>query len=67
MVLGVARLTALFDRVVVNDTGVNGVGHSVVLSGLRLRYLQTGKMPTYALGMVLGVTLGLLLWWIALT
>jgi len=65
VVLVVSRGVALFDRRVVNDRGVNGTGASVVLSGLRLRYLETGKVYNYALGMVLGVTVSLVLWWLA--
>ena len=57
---------ALFDRIVVNDTGVNGTGNSVRLSGLRLRYIETGKVYNYALGMGVGVVVIALIWWLAL-
>ena len=64
--LAFANLVALFDRIVINDTGVNGTGRSVFLSGLRLRYIETGKVYNYALGMVLGVVVVALVWWVAL-
>ena len=66
VVLVVGRFVALFDRIVVNDTGVDGAGDSVVKSGYRLRYLQTGRMYSYALAMVLGVIALVLIWWVVL-
>ena len=66
VVLAFARFMALFDRIVVNDVGVNGTGRSVFLSGWRLRYLETGKVYNYALGMVIGVVAVALIWWVAL-
>ena len=63
--LAFARLLALFDRIVINDTGVNGTGRSVLLSGWRLRYLETGKVYNYALGMAVGVVAVGLIWWLA--
>ena len=64
--LAFANFMALFDRIVVNDTGVNGTGNSVRLSGLRLRYIETGKVYNYALGMGVGVVVIALIWWLAL-
>jgi NADH-quinone oxidoreductase subunit L len=64
--LAFASFLALFDRIVVNDTGVNGTGRSVFLSGWRWRYLETGKVYNYALGMVVGVVAVALIWWLAL-
>ena len=66
VVLVFANFMALFDRIVVNDTGVNGTGRSVLLSGLRLRYIETGKVYNYALGMGVGVVVIALIWWLAL-
>ena len=60
-----ARFIALFDRIVLNDTGVNGTGRSILLSGWRLRYLETGKVYNYALGMAVGVVAVGLIWWLA--
>jgi NADH-quinone oxidoreductase subunit L len=64
LVLG--RFIALFDRVVINDVGVNETGRSVLLSGLRLRYIETGKVYNYAMGMVIGVVVLALIWWLGL-
>ncbi|MDA0988644.1 MAG: NADH-quinone oxidoreductase subunit L [Chloroflexi bacterium] len=66
VVLAFARFMALFDRIVVNDVGVNGTGRSVFLSAWRLRYLETGKVYNYALVMVVGVVAVALIWWLAL-
>ena len=67
MVMVFSRFVAFFDRVVVNDTLVNGTAWSVMLSALRLRLIQTGRMPNYGLAMALGV-LGLaLIWWVVQT
>jgi NADH-quinone oxidoreductase subunit L len=57
MVLGFAKIIAFFDRAVVNDTGVNGPAE--VTGGLSwvLKFQQTGKLPNYALAMILGVTI----------
>ena len=66
-VLRFGDLVGVFDRIVVNDTGVDGPAITVRLSALRLRYVQTGRLYNYGLAMVLGV-LGLgLIWWIVLT
>ncbi|MQF97927.1 MAG: NADH-quinone oxidoreductase subunit L [SAR202 cluster bacterium] len=61
--LAFARFLANFDRVVINDAAVNGTGRSVFLSGWRLRYLETGKVYNYALGMALGLVSIGLFWW----
>ncbi|HLF76036.1 MAG TPA: NADH-quinone oxidoreductase subunit L [Dehalococcoidia bacterium] len=55
LILGLARFVAFFDRTVVNDTGINGPGE--VTGGLAwvAKYQQTGKLPHYALAMILGV------------
>ncbi len=55
VVLGFARVIAFFDRNVVNDTGVNGAGDVANGAGFLLKFQQTGKLPNYALAMVLGV------------
>ena len=63
VVLVFSRFVALFDRVVVNDTAVNRTGESVRRLGLGLRYHVTGRVYTYALGMVVGVVFTTILWW----
>jgi NADH-quinone oxidoreductase subunit L len=55
IVLGVARVVAVFDRAVVNDTGINGPGQVTMGIGWLLKFQQTGKLPNYALAMTLGV------------
>ena len=56
IVLALGRLVAFFDRVVVNDTGVNGPGEATNGLAFMLKLQQTGKLPNYALAMILGVT-----------
>jgi NADH-quinone oxidoreductase subunit L len=55
IVLGFAKIIAFFDRTVVNDTGIDGPGHVTAGTGWVLKLTQTGKLPNYALAMVLGV------------
>jgi NADH-quinone oxidoreductase subunit L len=55
VVLGAAKVVAVFDRAVVNDTGINGPGHVTYGLGWLLKFQQTGKLPNYALAMTLGV------------
>jgi NADH-quinone oxidoreductase subunit L len=55
VVLGASSVIALFDRRVVNESGVDGGAQSVGWFGFRLKFLQTGKIPNYALGMAVGV------------
>ena len=55
VMVGLARAVAWFDRQVVNDTGVNGSSQLTVYIGDRLKYIQTGRLPNYALGIALGV------------
>ncbi|MPZ47781.1 MAG: hypothetical protein GEU75_00415 [Dehalococcoidia bacterium] len=57
LVLGFARVIAFFDRAVVNDTGINGTGQVTYGFGWLLKFHQTGQLPNYALGMVLGVAI----------
>ena len=65
MALAGARLVATFDRVVVNDTAVDGSAETVRLSGLRLKFIQTGKLYNYGLAMAAGAALVAVVWWIA--
>ena len=55
VVLAVGRVLAWFDRVIVNDTGVNGTAETTGLAGWLLKFQQTGKLPNYALAIVVGV------------
>ena len=67
VVLVSSEFVARFDRIVVNDTGVDGSAWSVMLSALRLRYVQSGRMYNYGMGMALGVFGLALVWWVVLT
>ena len=65
VVLVFSGFIALFDRIVINDTAVNGVGQSVRRTGLGLRYHVSGRVYTYALGMAIGGVLVAIFWWAA--
>ena len=54
VVLTLGNAIAFIDRRVVNDVGVNGPGFATEWSGRVMRNVQTGKVYSYALGMVLG-------------
>jgi len=55
VVLAAGRVVAVFDRVVVNDTGVNGTGEAAGFLGWLGKFPQTGKVPNYALAIVVGI------------
>jgi NADH-quinone oxidoreductase subunit L len=55
VVLGLASVVALFDKRVVNESGVDGGAQTIGWFGLRLKFLQTGRIPNYALAMATGV------------
>ncbi|MDE3096165.1 MAG: NADH-quinone oxidoreductase subunit L [Chloroflexota bacterium] len=55
IVLAAGRGVAVFDRAVVNDSGVNGTGELTSFFGWIGKYQQTGKIPNYALAIVIGV------------
>ena len=63
LVLVFASFIALFDRVVVNDVGVNGPGNTVRRTGFILRYHVSGRVYSYALGMAIGAVAVAVLWW----
>ncbi len=56
-VLPLARVVAWFDRMVVNDTGINAPADATRYAAYWLRYHVTGRIPDYALLMVIGVAL----------
>ena len=64
--LALARFVAVFDRAVVNDVGVDGPADMVKSSGLRMRFVQTGRIYNYGMAMAAGVVLLALIWWIVL-
>jgi NADH-quinone oxidoreductase subunit L len=55
VILGLSGVVAWFDKRVVNETGVDGGAQLVGFFGWRLKFLQTGRIPNYVLGMALGV------------
>jgi NADH-quinone oxidoreductase subunit L len=55
VVLGTARLLAWFDRNVVNDTGINGPAETTAFLSYMAKFQQTGKLPNYALAMIIGI------------
>jgi NADH-quinone oxidoreductase subunit L len=55
VVLVAGAVIAWFDRNVVNDTGVDGSAGLGVFSGFGMKFLETGKLPNYALAIVGGV------------
>jgi NADH-quinone oxidoreductase subunit L len=62
IILGVSKLVALFDREVVNDTGVDGSARITYFAGFELKFTETGKLPNYALAIASGiVVIGVLL------
>ena len=63
LVLPMARLTAFVDRAWVNDIGVDGPGKTARWIGGVLRYIQTGMVYNYALGMVIGAVVLGVIWW----
>ncbi|MBI1886091.1 MAG: NADH-quinone oxidoreductase subunit L [Chloroflexi bacterium] len=55
LVLVGGNVIAWFDRNVVNDTGVDGSAGLAVFSGFQMKFSQTGRLPNYALAIVMGV------------
>ncbi len=53
--LGVSYVVAWFDRYVVNDTGVDGSAQVTGYSGYLLKFVQSGRVPNYAMGIAVGV------------
>ena len=56
-VLPFGHLVAAFDRMVVNNTGINGPANLTRWAGERVRRHVTGRLPDYALLMIVGVAL----------
>ncbi len=55
VILGFATVVARFDRLVINESGVDGTAQGIGFTGFRLKFLQTGRIPSYALAMGVGV------------
>ena len=54
IVLVFGRFIAAFDRVVVNDTAVDGSADSVKISSFRMKFVQTGRIYNYGMAMAAG-------------
>ncbi len=63
VVLTFGGAVAAFDRVVVNDGGVDGPALLVRFSAFRARFVQTGRLYNYGLAMALGILVLAVLWW----
>ena len=63
VVLTFGGAVAAFDRIVVNDGGVDGPALLVRFSAFRARLVQTGRFYNYGLAMALGVLVLAVLWW----
>jgi NADH-quinone oxidoreductase subunit L len=55
VVLGIGTIISWFDRVIVNDTGVDGSAGLSYFAGYELKFTETGRLPNYALGIAAGV------------
>jgi NADH-quinone oxidoreductase subunit L len=55
IVLVLGAIIAWFDRAVVNDSGVNGSAYLGYITGFEVKFLQSGRIPNYALAIVAGV------------
>ena len=55
IVLRTSKIISAFDRIVINDTGVDGLASLIPFSSLRLKQIQTGKVSTYLMSMTLGL------------
>ena len=64
LALALALFVAVFDRAVVNDVGVDGPADMVKLSGLRMRFAQTGRIYNYGMAMAVGVVVLAVIWWV---
>ena len=64
--LAFSGTVAWFDRVVVNDIGVDGAAETFRNAGHRIRYLESGLLYNYALGMAAGVVAVALFWWLVI-
>ena len=63
VVLAFGGAVAAFDRIVVNDNGVDGPALLVRFSAFRARFVQTGRLYNYGLAMALGILVLAAMWW----
>ena len=55
-------LIGWFDRRAINDEGVDGPPNAAGWWGREMRYLQTGRVYNYALGMAAGAGIAVVIW-----
>ena len=55
IILTLGKIIAWFDRNIVNDTGVDGSAALAYFTGFELKFLESGKLPNYALAIAAGV------------
>jgi NADH-quinone oxidoreductase subunit L len=55
VVLTLGSIISWFDRNIVNDTAVDGTAGLGLFAGFELKFLETGKLPNYALAIIAGV------------
>jgi len=66
VILAFGRVVALFDRAIVNDRIVDGSALATRLTGVGLKFMQTGKFYNYGMAMGLGVVALAVVWWLVL-
>ena len=62
--LAFGSAVAAFDRIVVNDGGVDGPALLVRFSAFRARFVQTGRLYNYGLAMAVGILVLAVVWWL---
>jgi NADH-quinone oxidoreductase subunit L len=55
IILTLGKIVAWFDRNIINDTAVDGTAGLGLFTGFTMKFLETGKLPNYALAIVAGV------------
>ncbi|MEX1195444.1 MAG: NADH-quinone oxidoreductase subunit L [Dehalococcoidia bacterium] len=55
VVLTLGAVVAWFDRNIVNDTAVDGSAGLTYFAGFEMKFLETGRIPNYALAISLGI------------
>ncbi len=67
VVLTFSKAVSVFDRSVINDTGVDGSALSVWSSARVVRLVQTGRFYNYGMAMALGFVGLAVIWWVVRT
>ncbi|MAF52550.1 MAG: NADH-quinone oxidoreductase subunit L [Chloroflexi bacterium] len=67
VILTFGKAVSVFDRSVINDTGVDGSALSVWSSARLVRLIQTGRFYNYGMAMALGFVGLAVIWWVVRT